>query len=63
MALSHRAIYSWFKKTTKKIEVNLSTDVHTKLSKVADDSGTNASAKATSYVLEGVNKDYNELEE
>ena len=51
------------KKTTKKIEVNLSTDVHTKLSKVADDSGTNASAKATSYVLEGVNKDYNELEE
>jgi ParB family transcriptional regulator, chromosome partitioning protein len=51
------------KKTTKKIEVNLSTDVHTKLSKVADNSGTNASAKATSYVLEGVNKDYNELEE
>jgi len=51
------------KKTTKKIEVNLSTDVHTKLSKVADNSGTNPSAKATSYVLEGVNKDYNELEE
>ena len=51
------------KKSTMKIEVNLSTDVHTKLNKVANISGTNASAKATSYVLDGVNKDYNELEE
>jgi ParB/RepB/Spo0J family partition protein len=51
------------KKTTMKIEVNLSNDVHTKLNKVANSSGTNASAKATSYVLDGVNKDYNELEE
>ena len=51
------------KKSTMKIEVNISTDVHTKLNKVANISGTNASAKATSYVLDGVNKDYNELEE
>ena len=51
------------KKTTTKIEVNLSLDVSEKLNKVADNSGDTASAKATSYVSEGVTKDYNELEE
>ena len=51
------------KKATKKIDVNLSTDVHEKLNAVAENSGTSPSAKATSYVLSGVTKDYKELEE
>ena len=51
------------KKATKKVDVNLSTDVHEKLNAVAENSGTSPSAKATSYVLSGVTKDYKELEE
>lgn len=51
------------KKATKKVDVNLSTDVHEKLNAVAENSGTTPSAKATSYVLTGVTKDYKELEE
>ena len=51
------------KKPKTKIDVNLSSDVAEKLNKVADNSGDSPTAKATSYVLEGVNRDYNELEE
>lgn len=51
------------KKATKKVDVNLSTDVHEKLKVVSESSGTTPSAKATSYVLTGVTKDYKELED
>jgi len=51
------------KKPKTKIEINMSSDIAEKLSTVANNSGDSPSAKATSYVLEGVNRDYNELED
>jgi len=51
------------KKPKTKIDINLSSDVAEKLNKVADNSGDSAVVKATSYVLDGVNRDYNELED
>lgn len=50
-------------KPKSKLTLTLSTDVATKLKKVADDSGENEKTKAVSYISAGVTKDYAGLEE
>ena len=49
------------KKPKSKIEINLSTDIAEKLQKVADDSGETTQSRATSYVVNGINRDYSDL--
>ena len=50
-------------KPKSKLTLTLSTDVATKLKKVADDSGENEKTRAVSYISAGVTKDYADLEE
>lgn len=50
-------------KPKEKLSINLSTDVAKKLKKVADAKGEKEATRATSYVVEGVTKDYSELED
>ena len=49
-------------KPKSKFDINLSTDVAEKLQKVADNSGETAKNRATSYVVEGVARDYSEID-
>ena len=49
------------KKPKSKIDIDLSTDVAEKLQKVADDSGETVKNRATSYVVNAVNRDYSDL--
>ena len=51
------------KKPKSKLTLSLSTDVATKLKKVADNVGENEHSKAVSYIIAGVDKDYADLEE
>ena len=49
-------------KPKSKFDINLSTDVAEKLQKVADNSGETAKNRATSYVVDGVARDYSEID-
>ena len=50
------------KQSKSKIPVHLSTDVAEKLQKIADNSGETVQNKATSYVVDGVARDYSEID-
>ena len=50
------------KKPKSKIDIDLSTDVAEKLQKVADNSGETVKNRATSYVVDGVARDYSEID-
>lgn len=49
------------KKPKTKIIIDLSLDVAEKLNKVSESTGQKAGARATSYIVQGVTKDYKEL--
>jgi len=51
------------KKPKTKLDINLSLDVAEKLDKVSESTGQKPKARATSYVVQGVTKDYKELAE
>ena len=51
------------KKPKTKLEINMSGEFAEKLTKVANNSGESPLAKATSYVVQGVTRDFNELED
>lgn len=49
------------KKPKTKIDIDLSLDVAEKLNKVSESTGQKPKARATSYIVQGVTKDYKEL--
>lgn len=51
------------KKPKQKLTLTLSTDVAIKLKRVADDSGERETTRAVSYIIDGVTRDYADIDE